>query len=177
MSAIRRCVQPAGSDQRNDDPGDYRNDDRGDHPTHDRGVVEPIPALIAAVVVCLGVSLYAGALADAVPARDREIAEPTLLRVRERLLTGGVVRPDRLGLARDAGPEGFALNVSVDAAGEQWFVGPPRPGAPGGAGGVGRRGASVDPRRTGVERARREVSVVVAPGDVRRGTLEVALWS
>lgn len=138
-------------------------------PPDDRGVVEPTAALVATVAVCLAVSLYAGALDEAVPAVERNVAEPTLQQVQESLTAGGVIHPGRLPLAKGQGPAGYDLNVTVSAADRRWHLGPPVPdgGRDGWSGGSAGR----------VDRAGRRVSVVVGPGVVRRGALEVAVWT
>lgn len=123
----------------------------------DRGLVEPTAALVATIAVCLGVSLYAGVLDDAIPPVERDVATPTLQRVHSTLVTGGVVYPDRL-LDSDARvPPGYSLNASITTETEHWSIGPRPP--------------------QHADRARRHVSVVLTPGVIRREVLEVAVWT
>lgn len=121
-----------------------------------RSQAEPTVALAAVFAVAVGVSLYATVLADATPETDREVAEPTLERVHERLTRGGVTAPDRIDAAAAAGPPGYDLNVTLEAAGREWYVGPTMGTDRGEAGAASRR-----------------VSVRVAPGVVRSGRLGV----
>jgi hypothetical protein len=132
-----------------------------------RAQAEPTVALAAVFAVAVGVSLYAGVLVDAVPETDREVAEPTLDRVHERLTAGGVAAPDRLATAAAAGPSGYELGVTVEAAGRRWHVGPRLGSDEGGGPNVG-AGAGVD-----VDVASRGVSVRIAPGVVRSGRVVV----
>lgn len=124
----------------------------------DRAQTSPVAALAALFAVCAGVSLYATVLGGAIPVVDRGVADPTLDRVRDGASDGGVVAPARLAEARDRGPAGRRLNVSLAADGREWHVGP-----------------AVPPRVT--DRADRLVSVRLGPGRVEPGRLSVAVWS
>lgn len=124
----------------------------------DRGQTEPLAALLAVAFVGIGLSLYAGVLEDALgepPERDH--AEPTLDRVERTVAPAGVARPKRLGDALANGPDGYRLNVTLTTADRRWPTGPAPPNAT-------------------VDRATRQVSVAVGPGDVAPGELAVVVW-
>lgn len=124
----------------------------------DRAQVEPLAALAAVFAVCVGLALYAGVLSSVTPESSRDLAEPTLDRVHDRLSTGGVAVPDRLDSARAGGPEGYDLNLSLTADDDQWTVGPTPPPSAG-------------------DSASRSTGVRVAPGRVHPGRLRVVVWS
>ncbi|MDS0297961.1 hypothetical protein NDI76_04335 [Halogeometricum sp. S1BR25-6] len=133
-----------------------------------RAQASPVAALAALFAVCAGVSLYATVLAGAVPVVDeRSTAGPTLDRVADAASDGGVVAPARLAEARDRGPAGRRLNVSLAADGREWGVGPAVPGD----------SSDAADRTNRVDRAGRLVSVRLAPGRVEPGRLSVAVWS
>ncbi|MFB6281748.1 MAG: hypothetical protein ABEH40_06995 [Haloferacaceae archaeon] len=123
-----------------------------------RGQVEPTVALAAVFGVVVGVGLYAGVLADAMPGeRDRNLAAPTAERVHDELApTAEIVVPKRLDRVGNATPDGYRANVTVRVAGRRWAVGPAAP-----------RRADAAARRT---------SVRLGPGRVRAGTLRVEVW-
>lgn len=122
----------------------------------DRGQVEPVVALPALTVLCIGFSLYAVVLQGAIVPADRDVAGPTLERVEDRLTAAGVAEPARLSRATGSGPDDFELNVTLDAAGQHWTAGPAPPPT--------------------AATARRSLGVRIAPGEVRAGTLRVAVW-
>ncbi|MFB6302248.1 MAG: hypothetical protein ABEH78_05240 [Haloferacaceae archaeon] len=124
-----------------------------------RGQVEPTVALAAVFGVVVGIGLYAGVLADAMPgARDRNLAVPTAERVHDELApTAEIVVPDRLDRIPGTAPAGHRLNVTVTVATGRWTVGP---GAPPTA-----------------DTATRRTSVRIGPGKVRPGTLRVEVWA
>ena len=122
-----------------------------------RGQVDPTAALVATVAVCLSLGLYAGALGNAIPATDRDLAEPTLDRVDSRMSAGGVVVPADREPALGVGPTGYRTNVTIVVADRQWTAGPPAP--------------------PGADRAAQQTSVRVDADRVRVGTLQVAVWS
>lgn len=123
-----------------------------------RAQVEPLPALIAVAVVCAALSLYAGALADALPTgSDGSVAEATLVRASDRVLADGVAAPDRLGRALDAGPAGHAVNATLATGDRRWTVGPTPPADAAVAG--------------------RAVSVARSPTTVTAGRLRVVVWT
>jgi hypothetical protein len=107
-------------------------------------------------MVCLGVSLYATVLTGTTPTTDRKLARPTLERVHDRVAPAGVVGPHRLTSARDAGPTGYAMNLTLVAASQQWTVGPRPP--------------------VTTDRAGRRVAVRTNSTAVRTGRLQVAVW-
>jgi len=125
-----------------------------------RGQVEPLAALVAVVAVVAGVSLYAGALADAHP--DRPSSAPTVEtaadRAVEAIAPAGVARPRRMSELPSVAPEGYRLNATLAAGDARWTVGPP----------VTKRTASGTIRPT---------SVRLAPGRIRPGRLRVVIWT
>lgn len=123
-----------------------------------RGQTAPIPALVAVLAVCLGISLYAGVLADAVPERDRDLAGPTLDRVADGLTETAVARPGRLSSAVERGPDGYDLRATLTAGGERWSVGP----AP--------------PESGDADEASRGLPVRLGPGEIVPGRLRVVVW-
>ena len=122
-----------------------------------RGQAEPTVTLAAVLAIVLGVTAYAVVLGDAVPSRDRDLAEPTLVRAYDRLTPGGVADPSRLDLTRDEAPAGYGVNLTLAAAERRWAVGPIAPPSADGAS--------------------RSVGVRLRPGTVRPATLAVEVWS
>jgi hypothetical protein len=116
-------------------------------------------ALAAVFGVVVGIGLYAGVLADAMPGeRDRNIAAPAADRVHDELApTAEIVVPDRLDRATAAAPDGYRLNATVTVAARRFAVGPAAPPT-----------ADTATRRTGVR---------IGPGRVRAGTLRVEVWA
>lgn len=130
-------------------------------PARDRAQAEPTVALAAVFAVALGVSVYAGVLAGALPDADRDLAEPTLRRLHERVTSGGVADPARLRTAAaSAGPSGYELNATLGVDGRRWSVGPNPPETADAADG-----------------ASRPVSVRLGPGRVRPGRLRAEVWT
>lgn len=126
-------------------------------PVHsDRGQVEPLAALAALFAVCVGITTYAAVLADTGHVGDRDRAGPALAAVEDAVTVRGVVHPDRLERARDRGPSGMQLNVTVATERRRWTHGPP-PGQQ-------------------ADRAVTAVSVRLGPGRLRTGRLRVAVW-
>lgn len=129
-----------------------------------RGQAEPLAALVAVVAVGAGVSLYAGALADARiagagPGSDPDATAGTAAdRALERVAPVGVARPGRMADLPSVAPSGYRLNATLTCGTERWTVGPPAP-----------------PSATA--RADRPTSVRTAPGRIRPGTLRVVIWS
>jgi len=124
----------------------------------ERCQTEPFAALAAAFVVALALSVWAGVFEASVPEPvDRNVAEPTADRVERALTVAGVVRPDRTGSLRPAGPEGYELNVTLTTDHERWSFGPSAPGT--------------------ADAATRRVSVYTDPGAVSPGRLEVRVWT
>jgi len=123
-----------------------------------RGQVEPLPALVAVAVVGAALSLYAGSLAGALPRDDsHSAADATLVRASDRLLADGVAAPDDLGRTRAAAPDGYAVNVTLDAGERRWRVGPTPP--------------------SDAASASRPVGVRRSPTAVDAGRLRVVVWS
>jgi hypothetical protein len=133
--------------------------------TDARGQFEAVAALVAVAAVCTGLTLYTGALAGAVPHADREVAEPTLREVADRVRDGGVVRPERLEDPDLPTPDGYRVNVTVSATGvdRRWVAGPAPP-------------ADLTSGARGVDVATGRTSVRVAPARVRPGRLRVVVW-
>lgn len=126
-------------------------------PTGDRGQLSPTAALVAVATIGMGLSLYATAFAGAVPLPDRNVAEPTLERVHDTVVTAGVADPSRLDQAGEHGPDGYRLRVSLGVESQRWAVGPAPP-------------------TSGVDTASRNVAVRTDPGRVRSGRLRVVVW-
>lgn len=122
-----------------------------------RGQVEPLAALVAVAAVCIGLGIYAGALDTALTANHgRATVETVADNALRAVAPSGVATPTRLGDALDAAPDGYRLNATLLTGDRRWSVGPVPP----------TRHRTTD-RPTGLR---------VAPGDVRPGTLRVALW-
>lgn len=129
-----------------------------------RGQVDPLPALLAVVVVGLSLSLYTGAL-DALPgatddadanAVADERAGAALTAVCDAVCRGGVVVPGRLEAGLAAAPERHRVSLRLATAEETWTAGPDPPDDAG--------------------RAARPVSVRLASGRVVAGRLVVEVW-
>lgn len=122
----------------------------------ERGQAEPLVALAALAVLCLGISLYAVVLDGVTDPVDRDLAGPTLSRVTDRVVTAGVAHPAAVTDSTTAGPVGHAVNVSLTAAEERWTAGPAPPAR--------------------ADTGSRSVGVRLAPGRVRPGELRVTVW-
>lgn len=130
-------------------------------------------ALAAVLAVCLAISLYAGFLADALPAHgDHSIADATLERVWLDVGEDGVASNGDLRTLDPAiAPSGYAATVSIVVVedGEARTV-------------VsvliedGRLRSPVD-APDDASTASRPVGVARGPGDVRAGRLRVKVWS
>jgi len=143
----------------------------------DRGQAEPIPALVAVAAVCLGVSLYAGYAADALPGTsDRAVEETTLDTVWTELGEDGLYDPsaDVLDtLSRETLPDGYHVRVTIsveDTRGDRRVVDRVRIDAHG----DGDPGSPSEDART----ASRSIPVVDEdlPGEIDVGTLSVEVW-
>ena len=122
-----------------------------------RGQVEPVAAIVAVFALGVGLTIYAGAVDDALPGTEpRNVAQPTLSAVEDAIETGGVVRPTRLTRTTAATPAGRRLNVTLTAGDRRWT-----------------RGASPP---TSAQRASTSVSVDLGSGQVRPGRLTVRVW-
>lgn len=124
-----------------------------------RGQVEPIAALVALLAVGAGLGLYAVALDDAAPDRERDVATPTIDRVERQLTTGGVADPSRVAVPDVGIPADATVAVVLRAGGESWHAG------------TTERDVSGE-RTTVVER---RLTVRVAPGENVPGTLRVVV--
>lgn len=127
-----------------------------------RGQLEPVPALVAALVVAAALAAHVGAIDDALARHgpDRDLAARALDAVGDHLRREGATHPDRLATVDRAAPTGRRLNVTLAAADRRWRAGPP----------------VRDPTAPAVEHARRRVAVRIGPGRVRTGWLEVTVW-
>jgi hypothetical protein len=124
----------------------------------ERCQTEPFAALAAVFVVALALSVWAGAFEATLPGPvDRDVAEPTADRVERALTVAGVVRPDRTRSLDGAGPEGYAMNVTLTVDDDRWSFGPAAPSTADGA--------------------TRRVSVHEAAGTVSPARLEVRVWT
>lgn len=118
-----------------------------------RAQLDPIPALVAVVVVGLGMSLYAGVLTEFIPTQQPKNPEPTLQHLLSQVQTDGVVEPENVGRLERVGPPGYDTNVTLETADEQWTRGPPLSAS--------------------APTARERVSIRVAPGHIQPGWLTV----
>ncbi|MFB6142081.1 MAG: hypothetical protein ABEJ30_01915 [Halorientalis sp.] len=121
-----------------------------------RGQVEPLVAIVAVFALGVGLSLYGGAVGDALPGGQERGAQPSLDRVERRVSDGGVVRPTRLSRMGTVRPAGHRLNVTLTVGQTRWQVGPTPPGR--------------------ARRASARVAVRTGPGEVRAGELTVRVW-
>lgn len=122
-----------------------------------RAQAEPLAALVALFAVGAALSVYAGVLDGTLSTTDRNPAEPTVERAERAVTEVGVVDPDTLPTGLRAGPEGYRVNLTLDAAGRTWRAGPtPPPSA---------------------DSADLAVSVRVGPGRIRPGRLRAEVWT
>lgn len=123
-----------------------------------RGQVEPLAALAAVFAVCVGFGIYGVVLTESTEQEEQSIAKPTLERVDALIGTAGTVPTDDLNAtAAAAAPDGYAVQITIETADNQWRGGPsPPPGA---------------------DTASMPVSVEVQPGIVEPGTLRVEVWN
>lgn len=121
-----------------------------------RGQIEPLAAIAAVFAVVVALSMYAGALDDALTDSDRrDVSRSTVESVASELERHGVVDPARLD-ALSSGPDGYRLNVTLLADDRQWAVGPTPPET--------------------AQQATERVSVRLRPTTVRPGRLLVRVW-
>lgn len=119
-----------------------------------RATVEPFAALAAVFAVGVGLALYAGALP--VTEDDAGIdAAGVLQEVRLAATDGAVLDPSRVAVPPGV-PAGWRVNVTLRTRNETRQLGPPIQGSP--------------------ARADRPITVRLAPGRLRPGRLEVAVW-
>lgn len=129
-----------------------------------RAQASPTAALVAVAAIGMGLSLHATVLSGVAPVSDHEVAEPTLERAHDAVVTAGVADPERLGSAAAAGPDGHHLRVTLRVDGRTWTAGPTPPN----------RAESADEART--ETADRRVAVRIGAGRVDAGLLRVEVW-
>ncbi|MFC7204371.1 hypothetical protein ACFQJC_12660 [Haloferax namakaokahaiae] len=124
-----------------------------------RAQLSPLSALTAFFVVCAAITGYATVLNDARPTSERNLGETTLSAVESSLEddTGVVALPDESASVSSC-PDGYSCRVVVAAGDHRRVIG------------------ATDPVPTDADRATTRVSVRVAPGDVRFGTLRVEVW-
>lgn len=123
----------------------------------DSGQVEPLAALVAVAAVCAGLTLYAGALADAQPAESETRLAET---VADRLATSGGVEalhPESILAYGDHLPADYRANVTLRLPAGSWAAGPEPPEA--------------------ARQAVRDVSVRTDPAQIRPARLTVVVWS
>lgn len=120
----------------------------------DRGQVDPLPALVAVAALGVGLSLYAGAVSDALGETRQPHADRVLDTVHDRLAPDGVVRVPRLASAVDR--RGVQVNATLTTRHRRWTAGPTPPS----------HAAS----------ARRQVSIQRGRARVRPGRLRVSVW-
>lgn len=112
--------------------------------------------LAATAVVGVALSAYVGLVPEAMPGeRGGDVAVPAAERAADALREDGVVDPTQLD-ELDVGPDGYRVNVSVSARGQQWADGPTPPGT--------------------AESASRVVPVAVEDG-VAAGRVRVEVWT
>lgn len=127
--------------------------------SRDRGQTEPIAALVAVFALGAGLSLYVGVLGATLPSltEEAEMSPAAADRFLTEASTAGVIRPPIGGAVEDARPNGYGMNVTLRSGSAVWNGGPPRGDA--------------------ADCTHRRVSVRVAPGTVRPGSLEVCVWT
>ncbi|RXK48484.1 DUF7285 family protein [Halorientalis pallida] len=122
-----------------------------------RGQVEPLAAIVAVFALGVGLTVYAGAVDDALPGTEpRNVAQPTLSAVEDTVETAGVVRPGRLDGTKSAAPAGRRLNVTLTAGDRRWSRGTSPPDS--------------------AQLASTRVSVGLESGRVQPGRLTVRVW-
>lgn len=119
-----------------------------------RGQVDPLVALVGVAAVGLGLSLYAGVVADALSMPSGRAPTDALDAVHDRVAPSGVVAPDRLDGA--TAWRGRQVNATLRTRDRRWAVGPSPP----------------EP----ADSAARRVSVRRGPARVRPGRLRVTVW-
>ncbi|WP_382209916.1 DUF7285 family protein [Halorussus caseinilyticus] len=114
-------------------------------------------ALVAVFAVGVALTTYAGVLDATIPTPDRNLADPTVERAERTLGDPGVADPQALAAGLRAGPDGYDLNLTLEATGRTWHAGPtPPPNA---------------------DTAALAVSVRLGPGRMRPGRLRAEVWA
>ncbi|MGZ0748022.1 DUF7285 family protein [Haloparvum sp. AD34] len=121
--------------------------------------MEPVAALVALTVVGIALSLYAGALADAAPDRDRERATLLFEAVHDDVVASGVAYPTRLTVPEEA-PSDADVGVALVTRNRSWTVG---------------TADATRPFPETADVATSAVSVRVNPGETRAGELRVVV--
>lgn len=123
-----------------------------------RAQVEPLAALAAVFALGVGLALYVGVLGEALPllSTDRSMAPATADRLLSETRAFGAVEPPLDGAAEAARPTGQTVNATLVAGDVAWTAGPSPP--------------------DGADCAVRQVTVRVAPAEIRPGRLEVCVW-
>ena len=124
----------------------------------ERGQLSPSAALVAVAAVGMALSLYTTVLSGVAPTPGHDVAEPTLDRIEETVVTAGVAESERLDDAVERGPAGYRLHISLQTESRQWATGP------------------TPPASGSVEAASRRVAVRERAGNVRSGRLRVVVW-
>ncbi|MFB6235432.1 MAG: hypothetical protein ABEH81_11150 [Halopenitus sp.] len=123
--------------------------------------MEPVAALVALTVVGIALSLYAGALVDASPDRERDRAALLFEAVNDDVVSGGVAHPTRLTVP-DESPAEADVGVALVTRNDSWTAG------------------TVDTSRPFPETAdvaTGAVSIRVGMGETRAGELRVVVPS
>ena len=154
----------------------------------DRGQTEPLAALVAIAVVCIGVTMYAGYVTTVVPgSSDRDPAEAALEQVWTAIGPTGIFDESDRGLEGMAGssanslelgtlPEGFTVSVAIYVTGDDGttervsgvVVGP-----------HGTKVANAIDSPASAQRASRPIAVQLDRdplGKIRGGQLVVEVW-
>lgn len=125
-----------------------------------RAQVEPVPAVVAVLALCLAIAAYGSVRAGVLPADNEEGAPATqvLDDVDDAATPNGslVVAPERLSV--EPVPAGHEATVRLEAGGRNWTAGASDPPA-------------------GASTAARPVPVRVESGAVRPGRLTVVVWA
>jgi hypothetical protein len=96
-----------------------------------RAQVEPLPALVVVIAVCVGISTYASAVGTTLSGpTERNVASSTLTQVRETMTENGIVDPTARGRVRTSNGHGLQVNVTVAAGDTAWHVGEAPPADP-----------------------------------------------
>lgn len=125
-----------------------------------RAQVEPVPALVAVVVLCLAVGAYATVRADVLPNGENDAPANAVLAetVDAATLNGSVVvNPTTLDVDSVV-PEGYEVTITIVAGDHEWTHSTENPPPD----------AASDSRRAPVQ---------VAPGTIRPGQIRVEVWT
>lgn len=128
------------------------------HSSARSGMIEPLPALAAVLVVGLSLGLYADAIATVEPDRSESgSSEATLQSVYDAVSEDGAALPRRIPNASGVAPAGYEVNVTLAAGPHRWTAGP------------------VPPERAA--EARRRTPVRIDRWTVQPGRLGVVVWT